>query len=272
MWRLPSILSHQSAFFSRKIVRDKSQVFCTVQMLKKNIAILWGWAAQAAALAIALVIVSSLCTWPAQAGDFEQGCEFYKAKSYSQARTSFEKAAKTYPQNSLVHYYLANTYLSSGQSANAIREYKACLRCQPNSATTKYCLDALQRLTGVAPLSADASGSSGSATLVDGEKSTKAEAKPDVKEAAAQAIIAADRARAEEILKRANDECKAIRAEAKERIANGKLTGNQWFRKSDGTHFVDLLTEEKDAITKEAEDRCEAIMRTAETSASRLQH
>ncbi len=272
MWRLPSKLSHQSAFFSRKIVKAKSQVFCTVQMLKKNIAILWDRAALAAALVIALVTSSILFSWPAQAADFEQGCEFYKAKSYGQARTSFEKAAKTYPQNWLVHYYLANTYLSSGQSASAIREYETCLRCQPNSATTKYCLDALQRLTGVAPLSTDASRSSASAALADGEKSTKAEAKPDVKEAAAQAIIAADRARAEEILKRANDECKAIRAEAKERIANGKFTGNQWFRKSDGTRFIDLRTEEKDAISKEAEDRCEAIMRTAEISASRLQH
>lgn len=257
-------------------------------MLKKNIAVLRGRAVLDGALGrtlpavlvivlvsvlvTVLVTMSELCIWPAEAADFEEGCEFYKAKNYGQARTSFEKAAKAYPQNWLVHYYLANTYLTSGQSANAIREYKACLRCQPNSATTKYCLDALQRLTGVAPLSTDASGSSASAALADGEKSTKVETKPDVKEAAAQAIIAADRARAEEILKQANEECKAIRAEAKERIANGKFTGNQWFRKSDGTRFIDLRTEEKDAITKEAEDRCEAIMRTAEISASRLQH
>ncbi len=214
--------------------------------------------------------MSGLCIWPARAADFEQGCEFYKAKSYGQARISFEKALKTYPQNWLVHYYLANTYLLSGQSAKATREYEACLKCKPDAATTKYCLDAVFKLTGVAPLALDSSAAP--APLTEGERSPAAEAKPDVKEAAAQAIIAADRARAEEILKQANDECKAIRAEAKERIANGKFTGNQWFRKPDGTRYIDLRNEEKDAITKEAEDRCEAIMRTAEISASRLQH
>jgi tetratricopeptide (TPR) repeat protein len=239
-------------------------------MLKKNSAILWGWAALAALKGTALITVSGLCVWPALAADFEQGCEFYKVKSYGKARISFEKAVKTYPQNWLVHYYLANTYLLSGQSAKATREYEACLKCKPDAATTKYCRDTLFKLTGVAPLALDSSAAP--ASLAEGEKSPAAEAKPDVKEAATQAIIAADRARAEEILKQANEECKAIRAEAKERIANGKLTGNQWFRKSDGTRFIDLRAEEKDAITKEAEDRCEAIMRTAETSASRLQH
>ncbi len=233
-------------------------------MLKKDIAHVLGWAA----LSVALVPAPILCPWPAQAADFEQGCEFYKAKSYGQARIAFEKALKAYPQNWLVHYYLANSYLLSGQSANATREYEACLKCKPDAATTKYCRDTLFKLTGVAPMALDPS----AAPLADGEKSPEAEAKPNVKEAAAQAIIAADLARAEEILKQANDECKAIRAEAKERIANGKFTGNQWYRKPDGTRYIDLRPEEKDAITKEAEDRCEAIMRTAETSASRLQH
>jgi hypothetical protein len=144
------------------------------------------------------------------------------------------------------------------------------LKCKPDAATTKYCRDTLFKLTGVAPLALDSSAAP--AALAEGEKSPAPEAKTNAKEAATQAIIAADRARAEEILKQANEECKAIRAEAKERIANGKLTGNQWYRKPDGTRYVDLRTEEKDAITKEAEDRCEAIMRTAETSASRLQH
>lgn len=240
-------------------------------MLKKNTAILWGRAALAGVKVAALITVSGLCIWPVLAADFEQGCEFYKAKSYAQARISFEKAVKTYPQNWLVHYYLANTYLLSGQSAKATKEYESCLKCKPDAATTKYCRDTLFKLTGVAPLALDSS-SAPAPPLAEGEKSPTAEAKLDVKEAAAQAIIAADRARAEEILKQANEECKAIRAEAKERIANGKFTGNQWFRKPDGTRYIDLRTEEKDAITKEAEDRCEAIMRTAEISASRLQH
>lgn len=242
----------------------------------------------------ALSASSVICLSPAHAADFEQGCEFYKAKNYSQARASFEKAVKLFPNNWLVHYYLANTYLLSSQSASAAREYQACLNCKPHATTAKYCQDALLKL-GVTPvavndssLSTDspeappagalpaASGSQGKKDPVAAEtKSDASETKPaksDVKEAASQAIIAADNARAEEILKRAREECKAIRAEAKERIANGKETGNQWYRRPDGTRFIDLRQEEKDAINKEAEDRCEDIMHTAETSASRLQH
>ncbi len=65
----------------------------------------------------ALSASSCICLSPAQAADFEQGCEFYKAKNYSQARASFEKAVKLFPNNWLVHYYLANTYLLSSQAA-----------------------------------------------------------------------------------------------------------------------------------------------------------
>lgn len=238
-------------------------------------------------VAAALSASFCICTNSAQAADFEQGYEFYKAKNYLQARTSFEKAVKVFPNSWLAHYYLANTYLLSAQSSSAAREYQACLNCKPNAATAMYCQDALLKL-GVTPstvgsslapeLSAAGTPAGEPAGKGNGVVETKSDAgevkpaKPDVKEAASQAIIAADLARAEEILKRAREECKAIRAEAKERIANGKLTGNQWYRRADGTRFIDLRPEEKDAIDKEAEDRCEQIMRTAETSASRLQH
>lgn len=247
-------------------------------MFKKNIVV--------SGLFAALAAISGW-TVSAQAADFEQGCQFYKAKNYAQARACFERAVKTFPQNWLVHYYLANTYLLSSQSGNAAREYQACLKYKPNAATTKYCQDALLKLTGVAPAALDSSISQDSAPLSDSENpatpdgktnaksdaklDSKSDVKPDAKEAASQAIIAADQARAEEILKRAQEECKAIRAEAKEKIENGKLTGNQWYRRRDGTRFIDLRPEEKDAITKEAEDRCDAIMRTAELSAARLQ-
>ncbi|MBP9090743.1 tetratricopeptide repeat protein [bacterium] len=238
----------------------------------------------------ACVLLTAVSGWilSAQAADFEQGCQFYKSKNYAQARASFERAVKAFPENWLVHYYLANTYLLSNQSASATREYEACLKYKPNAVTAKYCQDAIWKLTGVAPAASDSSISQDSAPLAepenpgtpagkidnkaDSKSDSKADVKPDVKEAASQAIVAADQARAEAILKRAREECKTIRAEAKERIANGRHTGNQWYRLPDGTRYVDLRDEEKDAITKEAEDRCDAIMRTAESSAARLQH
>jgi Tfp pilus assembly protein PilF len=244
-------------------------------MFKKNIGISGACAALAAI---------SGWTLSAQAADFEQGCQFYTAKNYAQARACFEKAVKVFPENWLVHYYLANTYLLSGQSTKAIREYEACLKYKPNAATTKYCQDAILKLTGAAPAALDSSTSQDSTALgapenpaipdakTNAKSGSKSDGKPDVKEAATQAIVAADHARAEEILKRAHDECKAIRAEAKEKIANGHNIGNKWYRRSDGTRYIDLTDDEKDAITKEAEDRCDAIMRTAESSAARLQH
>ncbi|CAN5536938.1 hypothetical protein BH11CYA1_BH11CYA1_14640 [soil metagenome] len=209
---------------------------------------------------------------PAIAGDFELGCEKYKAKDYQQARTYFEKAAKTFPQNWLVRYYLANTYLTCSQPGNAKREYEACLSNKPDPSVAKYCQDAIGKLGGsssgpslVPALAAEADSSA-----------AKPEAKPGSRaatiEAASQAIVTADQNNAEEILRKAKAQCTAIRAEAKEKIATGKHTGNQWYVRKDGTQYVDLDDEQKDAITKDAEDRCEAIMRTAESRAKALQH
>lgn|GEM_PF-538583 len=263
-----------------KIIYLKATFQVVSHMPKKKIAIFSAWVAQSVVLSTALI----WSTIAAQAADFEEGCQFYKAKNYAQARACFEKAVKAAPQNWLVHYYLANTYLLSSQSANAAREYRACLNCKPNAQTTKYCQDALFKLTGVAPAPLDSSVPQESAPLLDAAKpgtpdakpnakaDSKSDGQPDVKEAARQAIIAADQARAEEILKKAQEECKVIRAEAKEKIANGHNTGNKWYRRADGTRYIDLTDDEKDAITKEAEDRCEAIMRIAESSAARLQH
>ena len=62
------------------------------------------------ALSISLALLTAaLSIRSAAAGDFELGCERYNAKDYPQACVLFEKATKTFPQNWLVHYYLANT-------------------------------------------------------------------------------------------------------------------------------------------------------------------
>ncbi len=230
------------------------------------------------ALSISLALLTAvLSIRSAAAGDFELGCECYNAKDYRQACVLFEKATKAFPQNWLVHYYLANTYLACKQSASAKREYEACLGCKPNAATAKYCQDVLLKLGGSSAVAAATTdkNSPGSENKTDGDSGksdTKASGKAAASDAATQAIISADQARAEDILRKAQAECKAIRAEAKEKIANGSQHGNQWYVRKDGTQFVDLLDEEKEAITREAEDRCDAIMRTAEARAKPLQH
>ena len=211
----------------------------------------------------------------AYAGDFELGCERYNAKDYQQARLSFEKAVKAFPQNWLVHYYLANTYLSCKQTSSAKREYEACLSCKPNATTAKFCQDVLMKLGGTATSSTAPELSTADSENKESGNSDKSSVKADsraaVHEAAGQAIIAAEQAKAEEILRKARAECQAIRAEAKEKIANGHLTGNQWYVRKDGSQFVDLLDEEKEAITREAEERCDAIMKIAESRAKPLQ-
>lgn len=230
------------------------------------------------ALSISLAVLTAMLSMPSvAAGDFEQGCKRYNARDYQQARVSFEKVTKSFPQNWLVHYYLANTYLICKQSASAKREYEACLACKPNAATAKYCQDVLLKLggSGAAPAvttDKDLSGSENTADKDSAKSSTKPSGKTAAADAATQGIIAADQARADDILRKAQVECKAIRAEAKEKIANGKQNGNQWYVRKDGTQYVDLLDEEKEAITREAEDRCDAIMRTAEARAKPLQH
>jgi len=201
---------------------------------------------------------------PAHAAEFEQGCEFYQAKNFAAARSSFETAAKTFPQNWLVHYYLANTYLALSQKSIAKREYEKCLTCKPNAVTAGYCRDAVIKLGGPTAqpvtVAVDPSAASKDPSL---DKNVAV-----VKTAAAEAEekhSTENEAKAGILMAAAEAKCATIRAEARQKVAEGGQTGNQWYcNRRDGTIFVDLRDEEKEEIHREAEERCTAVMTFAE--------
>ncbi len=214
-----------------------------------------------------LLAATALCMFshtPALAADFEQGCQYYQSKNYASARASFEKAVQIYPNNWLVRYYMANTYLALGQQKSAKREYEQCLTSNPNAATAKFCQDALMKIGGQSPAPAlvavgPADAATEGAVLANPGLEVKDKATLDKE---AQLAVAMAKAEAQ---------CAAIRAEAKEKLSNGHITGNQWYiSSSDLTLSVDLRPEEKEAITAEAEERCNQVMHLVERQTQHL--
>jgi len=216
------------------------------------------------------------------AGEFERGCQLYNLKDYKQARTNFEKAAKEFPNNWAVHYYLANTYLASDQASNARREYETCLKCNPNATTAKYCQDVIAKLGGHAqPASAELPSSTtqeapGDAKSTDAKATDKkatdtkvADKKPA--EASSPTLLH-DQAMASETMKKADAECAKIMAEAKEKLANGATLSNQRWIRPDGTPFTDWTDAQREAISKDADDRCKQIMDHATKSTANLKN
>ncbi len=219
-----------------------------------------------ASLSIVLALLVC-CSQPALAvGEFESGCQFYKLKDYNQARPCFEKAVKDFPANWTVHYYLANTYLALGQAINARREYEACLRLQPSAATAKYCQGVIVKLSGSLPaLKPEASNGSGDSTL----DVKPADSKTDN---TSSPTIAHERARAAETMKKAEAECAKIRAETKELLANGsKLSNDRWIR-PDGSPYIDWTDDQREAITRDSDERCKRIMDQAIRSTAHVKN
>lgn len=217
-----------------------------------------------------LPIVLSLlvcCSLPAFAvGEFESGCRFYKLKDYKQARPCFETAVKDFPTNWTVHYYLANTYLALGRSMNARREYEACLKFHPSAATAKYCQDVIVKLGGSLPdLNPEASNGSGGTT--SGIKSADSQT-----DDSSSPTIAHERARAAETMKKAEAECAKIRAETKELLTNGsKLSNDRWIR-PDGSPYIDWTDDQREAITRDSDERCKRIMDQAIRSTAHVKN
>lgn len=223
---------------------------------------------------------------PCFAGDFEQGCQFYKAKSYSSARASFEKAARQYPKNWLIRYYLANTLLSSGAVADARKEYDACLSLNPDAQTEKYCRDTLAKLggssvkAGSSVASAGTStgaASSGSDSLVDvGDKSDKSDAKADAKGgakpgtaggAAKEATRTAEQIAADKVIDRAKEEVAKVKAETETRLK----TQGGWRKVSpEGVATFEFNERETAEIKEECDKRCREIMDRAERSVAHV--
>lgn len=58
---------------------------------------------------------------------FQQGMADYKAGRYQQALNTFKIFAASYPNNALVHYYLAMSHQAVGHIAQAKQEYQAAI-------------------------------------------------------------------------------------------------------------------------------------------------
>ncbi|MDD5236372.1 MAG: tetratricopeptide repeat protein, partial [Candidatus Omnitrophica bacterium] len=62
-----------------------------------------------------------------------KGIEFYEQGAYDKAIVELNKALRINPNLALVHYNLANVYLSKGLDAEAIEEYKKVIKLQPQN-------------------------------------------------------------------------------------------------------------------------------------------
>jgi tetratricopeptide (TPR) repeat protein len=208
-------------------------------------------------------------------GEFEQGCQFYKLKDYKQARSCFEKAVSEFPNSWAVRYYLANTYLASGQASNAKRQYEACLKCRPSAATAAYCRDAISKLGGSSPASTPGSPATAGG---DVNSSVAADKSPDAKSMDSKSAdvssptLTHERARAAETMKKAEAECDKIRAETKELLANGAKLSNQRWILPDGSPYVDWTDPQREQITRDADERCKRIMDQAIRSTAHIQN
>ena len=215
------------------------------------------------ALAAPLLLAATLtlltvATPPAQAGDFEIGCQLYTAKDYKGAKVSFEKVVKAYPNFALAHYYLGNILMSSGQSAQAKQEYQLCLDAHPDATTAGYCQTILGKL-GSARSGSSSTGTSAStpvaatpsATGVAGGQSGESE------EAAKRKKL---------IMDKAKQEMAALSAECKERMENGNGSGETTHKyiKPDGSVIYDLAPETRAAIQKDYDQKIEKIREMAE--------
>lgn len=216
--------------------------------------------------------------------DFEQGCQFYNAKSYNAARACFERAVKQYPTSWQVHYYLANTFLAAGLRQQARLSYEQCIVCKPAPQVTRYCMDALAKIgsptNSGAVGSIAASNASSTIAVAETGESTDGDAPSTVasKRAPSTGVVAGsvsirdavrnqEVAHADIVMRRAQEECDKIRAECREKIKTG---GNQWYIHPDGHYSVGYLEEEEHEINAEAEQRCAAIMNHAERSVAHV--
>jgi hypothetical protein len=73
----------------------------------------------------------------------QEGLKQYQAGRYFLAVDNLSRAASMDKTNSLVHYYLANALVYTGEHERAANEYYACYVLDPNSKVASYCLLAL---------------------------------------------------------------------------------------------------------------------------------
>lgn len=74
-----------------------------------------------------LIALATLSATVSAGPSFQQGMADYKAGRYQQALNTFKIFAASYPNNGLVHYYLAMSHQAVGHLAQAKQEYQAAI-------------------------------------------------------------------------------------------------------------------------------------------------
>jgi Spy/CpxP family protein refolding chaperone len=202
-------------------------------------------------LAALLLGMSELVLTPAYGEDkFAQGCQLYKAKSYTRAAPLLSETVKKFPNFWPGHYYLAHTLLALGQRGAARKEYESCLTCQPLPAAdiVNACQKVIASLGGTAssPNNATASATplgESTATGAAGEvKTTEPESLRDKEH----------RWHIERLRKMCADKITKLQEEQKEAL-NEAMT--KWTRGEDGSRKLMIQPDIEAAIEKDYAER-----------------
>lgn len=111
-------------------------------------------------LSAELVIIGS-AGWCATT--FDSGLKQYRLGRYDRAALYFTLAADEDPDNALIHYYLADTFVRTQQHARAIKEYGTCYKLKPRGTVAEYCKKALSAYKHPLPSLHRGAGTAGSA-------------------------------------------------------------------------------------------------------------
>jgi tetratricopeptide (TPR) repeat protein len=188
------------------------------------------------------------------ADDFAKGCELYNARNYTQAEPIFSETVRKFPNFWPGHYYLAHTLLAEGKRAAAKAEYEAVLGCKPapGADVSGACQKVLATLgSGVATGSSASAASSAGGAGQAGEDGEKGE------------TLNANQKANQDQISRLNQEMNAkldaLRAEMKEKIAEGENTANTLYKFPDGTVRTSMTPEQEAAIHKEYADKMHQV-------------
>ncbi|MDR3613293.1 MAG: hypothetical protein P4L53_06990 [Candidatus Obscuribacterales bacterium] len=191
-----------------------------------------------------LVAFTCLLVPAYSANSYIEGCKSYTAGNYRAAETFFKEAVATYPGNPLVHYQLANTEMGLHKRVEAKAEYTRCMQLHPDFALATSCQKMLVYF--------NTTGASHSTTTV------AAAQEPTSSPSSAETE---KEARKQEILRKANAEAAAIRAETEKMISEGGVPGNQQLvrNRETGEVHIGVTTAQAEAMREEAAARADKV-------------
>ena len=104
------------------------------------------------ALALALLAGYNVCAQTAPAPSLDAGIKFYLARKYTDALLFFQQAARQYPDDPDVHYYLAVCYHCLRMTPQAEQQYNWILMCAPDSHAAGLAKTGLKNLKSGPPM------------------------------------------------------------------------------------------------------------------------